>query len=473
MLWFEAGRILRRLLVPLVLGGVAVSRREGGMGVFIIVSGVISAFGFVSSFLSFRYRLTDYGIDVRQGFLTRRQHSIALERISHINTHQSALARLWGVERVDIETEGGGRPGASFAALSLTASEAIRRHVGPLRPARESEHTVYAASLIDRVLIGATSLQVGGVVALALLGWRYLRRFGGKKAESGVFSEYLDRLTAFIDQSLDSMSTSPGLIVLSITLLIFGVWGIGIILAMVRWYGFRVTEQDDQLQVQRGMLSRSRTVIARDRTQAVEIHANLVRNILGLAQMTIVAAGSVGGARARARVFIPITSAERVGDYLNTLWPGTTDVVEWRPVHPYYRRQHITRGMLALVASIFIAAAVVPLNVLTGAAITVVALVSGYVIWRTASPDFARTGFTISNGYLHVRRGAVSPRHWIVAVTRIQAVILRQSLFYRHHDLMDVVIDVNGLSRDQRITIPALARIEAEKMQRELTPSGL
>lgn len=469
MLWFEAGRILRRLLVPLIIGGVAVSRREGGMGAFFIVTGVISTFGFVSSFLSFRYRLTDYGIEVRQGIFTRRQRSIAIERISHINTHQNALARLWGVERVDIETEGGGAPEASFAALSLTAAEEIRRHVGPVGPAHEGEHTVYVASLRDSVLIGATSLQVGGVVAMVLVGWRFVRRLGGKKAESGLFTEYLARLTAFFDESLISISASPGLIFLSIVLLIAGVWGFGIILSMVRWYGFRVTEQDDQLQVQRGMLSRSRTVIARDRTQAVEIRASFVRNLLGLVQISIVAAGSRGRDRARARVFIPITSIERAGDYLSTLWPQTGEDVKWQSVHPYYRRRHINRGLLALFASMLAAFIVIPLNALTGIAITVAAAVSGYVVWRTASPDFARTGFAISDGYLHVRTGAVSPRRWIVAVARIQSVILQQGLFYRRQDLMDVVIDVNGLTSNQRIAIPAVPRLEAETIQRELT----
>jgi len=472
MLWFEAGRILRRLLVPLVIGGVAVSRREGGVTTFIVVSGLISITGFISSFLSFRYRLTTDGIEVHQGMLTRRQRSIALERISHINTHQNALARLLGVVRVDIETEGGGAPEVSFPALSLIAAENIRQHLGRTESSRESLHTVYAATMRDRVLIGATSLQVGGVLAVAALGWRYIRRLEGKKLEAGVIAEFMGRLIPFFDELLASISASSVLIALSIVLLILCIWGFGVVLSMVRWYGFRVTEQDGQLQVQSGMFSRSRTVIARDRTQAVEIRASAVRNILGLVQISIVAAGSGQRDRARSRVFIPIASVKRAAGYLSTLWPRTDSEINWRPVHPYYRRQHINRGLLALVTLTLAAFVVIPLNVVTSFTIALVATTSAYVIWRTALPSFTLTGFAMADGYLHVRSGAVSPRRWIVAVARIQAVILRQSLFYRQRDLMDVVIDVNGLAGNQRITIPAVPRVEAEMLQRKLTPIG-
>ena len=71
-----------------------------------------------------------------------------------------------------------------------------------------------------------------------------------------------------------------------------------------------------------------------------------------------------------------------------------------------------------------------------------------------------------------MRLGAVTPRRWIVAISRIQAVILVQSLFQRRHGVMNVVIDVNGLANNQRIEIPNLPRAQAESMQRELTPKG-
>ena len=166
MLFFKAGRILRGLLLPLVIGGVAVSRREGGPRAFIIVSSIISAVGLVSGYLSFRYRLTTDGIELREGILNRRQRHIALARISHINTHQNALARLIGVVQLDIETEGGGAPEASFGALSLYAAEQIRKHIGKVASVHEDERTVYAVSLRDRALVGATTFQVGGVLAM-------------------------------------------------------------------------------------------------------------------------------------------------------------------------------------------------------------------------------------------------------------------------------------------------------------------
>lgn len=473
MLWFEAVRILRRLLLPLIIGGVAVSHRDGGPLAFVIVAAIISALGFVSGYLSFRYQLTANGIELHEGIFTRRRRKIALARISHINTHQNALARLIGVVRLDIEVEGGGEQQASFAALSLSAAEQIRQHVGNVDSGREDQHTVYAASLSDRVLVGATSLQAGGVVALAVVAWRFIRRVdGGESLEPespGLFSDVI----VFFDELLVSISASHALIVLSIAMLLLAIWGLSIILSIVRWHGFRIIDHGDELHQQSGVFARSRTVIARDRIQAVEVRANPVRNALGFVQIAIVAAGSDRRDGARSRIFIPIASVERTSHYLKALWPQTSEDLDWRSIHPYYRRQYINRGLLILLLSTLAAFVVVPLNAVTIVAIALISFGSAWAIWRTATPSFARTGFALSDGYLYVRRGAVRPRSWIVALSRIQAVILQQSLFQRRRGVMDVEIDVSGLAKNQRITIPDLPRAQAEKMQMELTPHGL
>lgn len=473
MLWFEAGRILRRLLLPLIVGGVAVSRREGGMLAFIVVSGLISVLGFISRYLSFRYRLTAEGIELREGIFTRRQRNIALARISHINTHQNALARFMGVVRLDIETEGGGAPEASFAALSLTAAEQIRQHIGQLEQTRESEQVIYEASLRDRVLAGATTFQLGGIFVGVLVVWRYGRRLSrGEGSEVDGPPAFFTDVAALVNEFLGSISASPTLLVLTVVVALLAIWGLGIVVAVLRWRGFRITKRGGELQMQSGILSRSHTVIARERTQAIEIRSNLARNFLELAQIAIVIAGSARSDRARSRIFIPIASFDRVSDYLGALWPTIPEDVEWQAVHPYYRRQQITRGAILLLASIVAIVTLFSLNVMTIAGVTLLTLAGVWLIRQTSAMSFARTGFAMIDGYVHVRRGAMSPRRWIVAVPCIQAVLLRQNLFQRRRGVMDVLIDVNGLGNRQRIAIPSLPSATAEKMQAELTPHG-
>ncbi len=473
VLLFNAGRILRRLLVPLIIGGVAVSQREGGMRSFIMVSAIISTFGFISGYLSFRYRLTNNGIEIREGVFTRRHRSIALTRISHVNSHQNALARLIGVVRLDIETEDGGVPEASFSALSLAASEQIRQHIGNVGPAREDEKIIYTASLGDRALAGATSLQIGGLVAVGLLAWRYARRVGvDENPDPGAPQAFLSDVITVFNELLVSISASPALIILSVVVSLLAIWGFGIVLSIVRWYGFRIIEHGNELHLQSGALSRSRLSIVRDRIQAVEVRASLVRNLLGFVQIALVAAGSGRRDRARSRIFIPITPTDSAGDYLNVLWPQTGEDLKWQPIHPYYRRQHISRGIVRLLVLSLIVLGIVPLTIVTITFITLTFGVLAWATWFTATPSFSQTGFALTDGYLHVRRGAVSPRRWIVATSRIQAVILVQGLFQRRHGVMNVVIDVYGLANNQRIEIPNLPCAQAEMMQALLTPHG-
>ena len=473
MLWFEAGRILRRMLLPLIIGVFAVSRREGGPLAFIVMGSIVSAFGFVSSYLSFRYQLNADAIELREGILTRRRRTIALARISHIDTHQNALARLIGVVRLEIETEGGSEKKVAFAALSLTAAEQIRQHVGNVGSVHEEQHVVYAATLRDRVLLGATTMQAGGIVALAFVGWRFVRRLGGRDGlEASPSDGFFSGVIVFFDELYAAVSASPGSIALSIAVLLLGIWGLSIVLSMVRWYGFRIIDRGAELHQQSGVLSRSRTVIARDRIQAVEIRTSLLRNLLGLAQIAIVAAGSGGRGRSRSRIFIPMTSIERVGDYVKALWPQTGAELDWQPVHPYYRRQYIMRRLRLLIIVAVGAFALVPLSAATIAAIALAAIGLAWVSWRAAAPSFAATGFALCDGYLHIRKGAVSPQRWVVAIDRIQTVMLAQSFFQRRRGVMNVEIDVNGLANNQRITIPSVPQAQAEEMQMVLTPRG-
>ena len=470
MLWFEAGRILRRLVVPLLIGGMAVSRREGGWRGFLIVSGVISAFGFVSRFLSFRYRLTPAGIEVREGIFTRRQRNLALARISHVSTHQNAVARLIGVVRLDVEVEGGGAPEASFAALSFAAAEQIREHVGGAGSVVEKARLVYAASLRDRVVLGATTLQVGGTAAAVFVAWRYLRRFGAEDGtQSGVVANVLAGVMAYVDALIGSITASPALLVASATVLLLGIWGLGIVGSVARWHGFRVTEHGGELQLQRGALSRSRTIIARERTQAVEIRTGVVRNVLGYVQIAIVAAGAGGRDRARSRMFVPITAADRAGDYLHALWPAATLDPIWQPVHAYYRRQYINSGLIVVLTVVVATAVVVPLNALIVTVMFVLTAALVAVIWRTALPSHNHAGYALSGDYLHVRSGVIRPRHWIVAVSCVQATMLRQSFFQRRHGVVNMLIDLNGLANNQRVVIPAVPLEVAEAIRGSLT----
>ena len=102
---------------------------------------------------------------------------------------------------MNIAIEGGGEREASFAALSVGAAEHIRKHVGGAGSVRKNENILYAASLRDRVLAGAPTLQLGGAVAMGFLVWRYMRRLDrGDGLESGVRPEFLNGVITFVDE---------------------------------------------------------------------------------------------------------------------------------------------------------------------------------------------------------------------------------------------------------------------------------
>ncbi len=447
----------------------------------------------LSRFFTFRYALGSDTIDIKQGLFVRRNRSLAVRRIGHIDTEQSLLARRLGVVRLEIQTEGGSASEAILPALSLEAAERIRAFVRSAK--RESgaadqepydaaaasvsaerdeaaePQPLYAITPRDILLEGATTFGLGFLLSGGFLTQRYLRRLAPEGASSWAasFRHWLESVAS--ESPVELLLLSAGVLVVVLLL----AWLVSLATAWLRFHGFRVVRQSDQLLITSGLLTRRQTSVSRGKAQAVQIHMTALRRCFGLFRMSVLAPGdsrggegrSAGRGRSRLKVLVPIgrerggSDSGEVGRFLEMLWKDVAwRRVDWQCVDPYHRRRQLMRLSLVWTALLLTLLAVAGLRTsLHDTSVAIAALGIAYVCCLVASDGLARlslrrTRYAYDEGFIYLAGGLLSFDAWIVPRERVQGVVLEQSLFQRRHALASLAIDVNGLPRSGALTIP-------------------
>ena len=114
-----------------------------------------SAYG-VLTWLRFTYAVVGDRLEIRQGVFERKVRVVPVARIRGVDVSASALHRLLGLVRVEVEAASGGskRAELTLAAVTRAEGEALRLRLlaGPTRAARRPTTSVARASSTVRRL---------------------------------------------------------------------------------------------------------------------------------------------------------------------------------------------------------------------------------------------------------------------------------------------------------------------------------
>ena len=484
MLLFSVIPLLRRMLVPLLVGGAATAQDDRSFRWFVYAASLFSVGTLLSRFLTFRYSLGPDAIQIQQGLFVKRSQHIAVPRIGQVDTEQGVVARRLGVVKLTIRTEGGSATEAVLPALSLTAAERIRALVRSAKQARSAPAqsrvsseahaedltapiALYEITGRDILLEGATTFGVGFLLTGILVLWRQVRRLAPE--ETSVFwttlRDWIELRTSAggIEGFLFLAATAVAVLLLA--------YALNLAMAALRFYGFRVARQGDQLLVSSGLLTRRDTAVTRRKAQALRVHMTALRRWLGLFRVSVVAPGSGAsgggeGGRSRSTVLIPIAREDTAGSVDRCVGMVWEDVrlgdVAWLPVDPYHGRQQWVR--LSLVSTLVFVGLVgvsiwwIPL---TNAGL-LVALALGYLASLVGSARIARlslrcTRYAYGERFIYLAGGLLGFDRWVVPRGRIEGLVMKQGFFQRRRGLASLFIDLNGLAASSTLVIPNVA----------------
>ena len=277
---------LKQFIVPLV--ALLVFGSRGGREGFWSVTGPLIAVGVlvvisVLQYFTYRYRIGRDDLTIRDGWLQRNLRQIPYARIHNVVLHQTVLHRLFGVAEVRLESAGGQKPEAQMRVLRLDEALALENLIKHRGHAVDADASVVTADSLltlstpEVIRLGLVSNR-GMIVMAAAFGasWQlfsdrlvadYFERFGRQLFGYASHLEY---------GTLATVGAVAAIVVLAMGLLRL----LSVLLALLQYHGFRLSEEQRRLTVERGLLSRLRTSVARRRIQAWTLHEGLLHRLL-------------------------------------------------------------------------------------------------------------------------------------------------------------------------------------------------
>lgn len=406
----------------------------GGALVVGILTAAAIAFVFtyeLAYFERFEYEFTDDTFDIRSGVISRREREIPYRRIQNVDISRNVIQRLIGIAAVSLETAGGSQTEGSIRYVTYQAAEHLQHELQRRKHRIEGEPTAEPKPPAERSLYEITPFELGLVGALSF----DARIFG---LVAILASGSIPILTPLVpDPALLISVVGLGLLIL----LTLTSWLLGLVLAVLNYYGFRLTQSDDDLRYERGLLRRYSGSIPLTKVQTITIEDNPLKRAFGYATLTVETAGygpgRGGGQESQAAV--PIALRDRVASLAEDIeGVEATDIRFERPPKRVRYRYAIRYGIVvAVLVAIGFAANTLTTTPLPWYGLAVLAV----LIPPAAHYKWKHRGYWEAPNHIVTRNGFWVRSVKIVPYYRIQTVIEFQTILQRRWDIATVLID--------------------------------
>ncbi|PZT31832.1 hypothetical protein A7X93_01415 [Stenotrophomonas maltophilia] len=424
----------------------------------------------VLQYLSYRYRIGSDAITVRSGLLARNRREIPFARIHNVEVRQNPLHRLFGVAELRLESAGGVRPEAEMRVLRLDQALALEQLVKQ-RGKAPGNAPAATADPTDEVLLRMSTAEVIRLGLLSNRGWVLFAAAIGallqvipRRSLDGVISSGGREAFGYASQLHEGLA---GLLILAALVVVAG-WLLmrllSVVLALLRYAGFTLTEQEHRLTVAAGLLSRTRSSVARRRIQAWTLREGTLQRWFGRRQLQIdSAAGGPTREEDRAlRELAPLAPAADCDHLVQHLLPQ----LQWPPAHWQPVPQ---RGWWRLCLG----------------SVLLVPLLAAAMYWRWGTPgllvlgwlpvalwvahrQMARMGWHLDDRYVAVR-GGWWRRWWRWAeLDKLQGLRLQRSPLDRLLGTASLQLDTAGAHGDVALALHYLPHAQARALMAQL-----
>lgn len=428
-------------------------------------------------YLTFRYSLTDEVLLIDEGLIFRRHRTIPANRIQNVELIRNPLHHLFGVAEVLIETAGGSEPEARLRVLGMADVARLRdaifrlrdsKHVLapesngsfeapiPLGPsylqddlageAAQSDGSLHPAPYVYRIpltrLMLAGLLSNRGFLLIPItLGLAQQLRLDEHMDVEKVRRLVPDQITGAEEALWGAVAILLLLVVLRLSSM---VW------CVLRFYGYELVRQGDDLRVKSGLITQRSATIPRNRIQFISIQQTMLERLFGLASVRIETAGGAGPNQGKGnsaiagRWFLPVAHDSEIPRIMKELredWGQPNQhfalgKLLWHPTHPQTYARLVRAAVVLGVGLGVIVAAVWGVRAGGGAGLVAVVLFSTLARWKAKSLSYAREASAV-----YFRSGIFTRKLSITFFDKIQNVEMLQGWFDRRWNMAALVVD--------------------------------
>ncbi|MFT6039767.1 MAG: putative membrane protein, partial [Candidatus Azotimanducaceae bacterium] len=442
----------------------------------------------VLNYWFFQFSFDEGKIQLRSGVVSRKRLTLNFDRVQEANLQQSLYFRPFDLWTVGLESAGSQVQEIQIPGIDRSLAETIKgyhlsqkSHALSQDEEARSDGTQDSGSQNGSFATQATPPPKASMLRYQLsLGLPDLIRFGLMHnsmiyvlvVAMGAASQSPDMLQRLgdaigLDALRDAISTSlqhsllgavlatMGVVLLSMILL----YSVSVFLAVLKYWGYDLTVEDERLQYRAGLLNKVRRSFKHHKLQSVEVSQGLIgrflqRYTIRLHQTNEVALPGINDARGFVIPVLSVAELTALKAFLHI------DAVNWQRANPMrivWRTLGLGVPLTGLVVgsalmgqSISAAYALLPMPVLA-------VLFAG--IWY-------RSGYAFSEHWMAHRQGLLGCRYTYVPCTKVQMMDLTQGPLLRLHDAATLLV-YNGADVQRfefissAVLMPAKARISA------------
>jgi putative membrane protein len=409
----------------------------GGIALF---TAAVIALGALS-WLRYVYRLETNAMHVEYGLFIRKRLTVPRDRVQSVDTSAGIVQRLFGVQKLVIETAGSRKPEVVLNAVTVAEAERIRAAMvkgasdagapesGPSQDGADSpphepgaggaaagtdERTI-SPGAVYRVPFGRILLYsaTSGRIFLSLVIIMALY----SQAEDWLWN--LGLFDAIAAEALTPSGAADWMLLAAAAFVI--IWLLGTAVITAKEFGFTIERHGGKLLIRRGLLERKQFTVALERIQAIHVHQNLLRRLFGCASVSLVTYASIKKDGQIHSLLCPLVPMRELPELLESF----TSEAGW-PESFYRPGLEALTGYIAFPIAVASIAAVPGLIWIPGGygwtalALPAVALLFGFLRHRQA-------GWHLRDDRIVVRFGGFSLQYGLIPRRRIQWYRLRVS----------------------------------------------
>lgn len=399
------------------------------------------------------------------GVFVKKRTTIPFSKINTIDMGRNIFQRIFGTCRLKIDTGAIGADSQKQAEMdlvfALSEAETFRSYIlkrsweddkllkseGKTAATAEQSEPKWAvrARFMDFFLYGLTSSSVWRLFCLLLIAASLI-----SELSTGFIEKVGAFLFPYIELAWESLLTRGIIMVVLITLLFVLTIAVianilTIILAAIKFYGFRTAREGNNIVVRYGIITVKNYTVQADNVHAVIIRQNLLQQMLKKCSVDMVSIG-YGNEKAETALLFPIISVSKLPWLIETLLPEYSIANKIEKAPDKATRFHILRPILW--SSLFLSAGVLCCELIMDS--LVIAIIAAVVLFVSivinAVLDFVNTAVGCDDKVMLVRSGGFRKCTHLIRLEAVQSVKGTSGIFQRKHGLASCRVDFHSTS---------------------------
>ncbi|SFS41574.1 PH domain-containing protein [Paenibacillus sp. 453mf] len=484
LILFEVWKLIKNTFSVIILLFVIQMGSEAkwviyGRWIFYLVI-VVSLITIVWRWITERYRLDDTSFYLEQGVFVKSKRTIPFRKIQNVNRHATLFHRIFKVTSIRFETGMTGDEAAvEFHVISRAEADRLEKYIADqvnkerVASAMNSKNTMNEtetvpsdASEIDLEADQAAEASFDKVEDTAFNGTSeqtpevQQRTLHFKPTKKEVLKASFTSLSFLVlipivgtlysnvQEFIDIEEQAEGILstVLSswwmTTLVIAGIIVLAVMLGIVttflKYGNFEISSDEERIYIAKGIMEQTAFSIAKEKVQAIEITQSFIKRLLGLAEVKLVTAGSVGEAEHEVNSLYPFLPVSKVHSIIPEMLPAYEVTLEMQRLPRTSLGLRLVRPswiwIIATALLVYFRPNLFGWNeawwVLSASLLVCV------VVWRVL--DYLNCRYSIGEHFVQFKSGGFSTSLFISKRAKIIEVKVTQGILQRRLDLASI-----------------------------------